>query len=242
MFTRQGATPRTPQAAPQRSTLSLTWRALCGAALLTLLIIGSLAARGAAAAVSADAPGYAALAQAARLLPSQRPAAAPTDPGFGSTPAPGSTLNLGRTGIGTPISATITISETGGAALVIANPVLSEPNGDHDYTLTGPAFPLTIADGGAAQQLTVTCRPTLTRTRFAVLRLDTNDPTQPNVYYLFTCTGTNPAYSSAPGVGSVIDFGSTSVGTAITTTLTIYETGNDTLRVSSPTFSGADQR
>ena len=81
-------------------------------------------------------------------------------PGYGSDPASGSSINVGTATVGSTISTTLTISETGEATLVVT-PTLSGPNaGDFGFTPTT----LTILDGGAARDLSIGCTPSVTGT------------------------------------------------------------------------------
>ncbi|MBN2006874.1 MAG: choice-of-anchor D domain-containing protein, partial [Anaerolineae bacterium] len=109
---------------------------------------------------------------------------APGYPGYGSTPAPGSTLNVGITEIGVLISTTMTIYETGDVTLVVT-PTLSGAAAA-DFSITPPT--LSILDGGAAQALTVSCTPSMAGTRAATLTVAHNAPGSP-AFYPLRCTG-----------------------------------------------------
>ncbi|HNT74232.1 MAG TPA: choice-of-anchor D domain-containing protein [Anaerolineae bacterium] len=109
---------------------------------------------------------------------------APGHPGYGSTPAPGSALDLGTTNMGRTISATLSIFETGDMTLVVTPTVSGANAGDFSVT---PST-LTIEDGGAAQTLTIACTPTLDGTRVATLTVAHNAPGGPALYSLH-CTG-----------------------------------------------------
>ncbi|MBN1285424.1 MAG: DUF11 domain-containing protein [Anaerolineae bacterium] len=109
-------------------------------------------------------------------------------PGYGSTPAPGSTLDFGSMTVHQPVSLTLNIFETGNADLEASNPTII---GEHasDFAVAGLTFPLTITDGAPGQDLTVTCTPGDVGERTATLTLSTNDPDNPTVSYSMTCTG-----------------------------------------------------
>lgn len=104
--------------------------------------------------------------------------------GYHSFPAPGSPINLGTTNISSTISTTLTINEIGDMPLVIT-PTLS--GADTENFRFTPTF-LTIPDGGAAQDLTVECTPSITGTLTATLSVAHNAPDSPAVYPL-TCIG-----------------------------------------------------
>ncbi|MBI5668553.1 MAG: choice-of-anchor D domain-containing protein [Chloroflexi bacterium] len=170
--------------------------------------------------------------------------APPSQPGYDSVPPPGGTIDFGSSQVGTPITNnTLTISETGNAALTISNPSITGANAT-DFSVTAPSFPITINDGGATQAVTLRCNPSATGLRTANLTFTTNDPARPNPSYTLQCTGTAapaPSYQSVPAPGSTIDLGSSTVGTSITVdALTISETGTLPLTVSNPTITGAN--
>ncbi len=111
-----------------------------------------------------------------------------SQPGYGSDPAPGSSIDVGTANVGSTISATLTISETGAATLVVT-PTLSGPDA------AGFGFApttLTILDGGAVQDLTISCTPsvsgTLATPLTATLTVVHNAPGSPAVYSL-SCSG-----------------------------------------------------
>ena len=108
---------------------------------------------------------------------------------FASDPINGSTINLGSTGVGLPITATLTISNTGTGTrlLTVGNPVISGPNAA-DFKVSGPVFPLSLPPGGSAKVI-LECNPANIGARTAILTFTTNDPTKPTVAYALTCTG-----------------------------------------------------
>lgn len=118
--------------------------------------------------------------------------AAPTA-GFSSNPAPNSTWHIGSPFVGFSGSGNIVVNETGSAALEVGlaggslATAITGPNAS-EFTITAPtSFPLTIADGGQAERITVQCTPTAAGLRTATLTLSTNDPSQPTVTYTLTC-------------------------------------------------------
>ncbi len=109
---------------------------------------------------------------------------APGYPGYGSTPTPGSAINVGATDVGVPVSATLSVFETGDMMLVLT-PTLSGADAA-DFSVT-PAT-LSILDGGAAQELTLVCTPAMAGTRAATLTVAHNAPGNP-AFYPLRCTG-----------------------------------------------------
>lgn len=112
-------------------------------------------------------------------------------PAYNSTPAPSSTLDFGAVAVGTTLNFILTISEVGTAPLIINVPSGGALSGEHalDFTLFGPTFPVTIADGGAPIILTIQCSPKALGTRNAALNLTSSDPSRPTITYPLRCTG-----------------------------------------------------
>jgi hypothetical protein len=117
----------------------------------------------------------------------------PPQPGYGSTPAPGSTINVGTAGVGRTVSTALTISETGEATLGVT-PTLSGPDaGDFGFAPTT----LSILNGGPAQDLTISCTPSFTGTLAGTLTVAHNASGSPAVYPL-RCTGEPLTYIYLP--------------------------------------------
>jgi len=160
-------------------------------------------------------------------------------PGYGSTPITNSIIEVGSVVTGSLISTSLSINETGNATLTVTSLQVSGAN-DGKFSVSPTA--LTIADGGAAQNVTISCTPTATGTITATLTVSHNAIGSPATYTL-SCTGlaaAAPGYGSSPAVGSTINVGSVTVGSAVSTTLTINETGNATLTVTNVSVSGAN--
>ncbi|RRR71864.1 MAG: DUF11 domain-containing protein [Candidatus Viridilinea halotolerans] len=110
-------------------------------------------------------------------------------PGYGSTPAPGATLDVGSVLVGNSVTVTLTISETGNALLRVSDPQLTGTGAAH-FRLANPSrFPLELADGAAPQALALVCTPSAAGVFSATLTLNTNDPTRPTVSYPLACEG-----------------------------------------------------
>jgi len=105
--------------------------------------------------------------------------------GYGSSPAPGSEINVGSATVGSSTSADLSVSETGDATLQVTSHSLSGSNAA-DFSVS-PAT-LTIPDGGGPQKLAITCTPGATGARTAILTVNHNAPDSPATYSL-TCTG-----------------------------------------------------
>lgn len=108
-------------------------------------------------------------------------------PGFGSTPNAPGPLTFGNVVVGQTKSLNVMVEETGDASLHVSNPVLSGANpGDFSF---GAGVDVTIADGGAAVAVPLTCTPSEFDIRTATLTLSTNDPTKPSVSFALSCFG-----------------------------------------------------
>lgn len=118
-----------------------------------------------------------------------------TGPSLESNPDPDNAIAFGDVTLGQTDTATLTLSEIGDAALVISDPVIGGLHRD-DFEVVSPTFPITIADGGAAVDVTLRVAPYVAGARSASLTLTTNDPAQPTVSYPLTATGV--AVSSYP--------------------------------------------
>ncbi|MDM8530766.1 Ig-like domain-containing protein [Anaerolineales bacterium HSG25] len=109
----------------------------------------------------------------------------PAVPGYASSPASGSTIDVGTVAVGASGNITLTVSENGSDALNVTGHSLSGANAA-DFSVT-PAT-LSISDGGAAQDLTITCTPSSAETRTAMLTVNHNADDSPATYTL-QCTG-----------------------------------------------------
>ncbi len=110
-------------------------------------------------------------------------------PGYGSTPAPGNTIDLGTTEVGSTISATLTIRETGDMTLTVTPALSGLDRGDFAV----PTATLTLLDGGPAQELVISCTPMLAATRAATLTVTHNAEGSPAVYAL-RCAGKHSSH------------------------------------------------
>jgi acetyltransferase-like isoleucine patch superfamily enzyme len=117
----------------------------------------------------------------------------PLIPGYSSTPAPNSTLDLGSSYVDKRTTQTIEIQETGNVELTVAlaETAITGTYAD-DFSLLSPDFPLSISDGGQTQHIKVQCQPSTLGTRTATLNLVSNDPSNQTPTYQLKCTGTSP--------------------------------------------------
>jgi hypothetical protein len=105
--------------------------------------------------------------------------------GYGSTPAPGSVINVGTTAVNSLVTTALTVFETGSANLTVG--LAAAPTGD--FAIISGAPPFTIVNGGAPMTVIIRCIPSAQGARNASMTFTTNDPARPTVTYLLTCTG-----------------------------------------------------
>ncbi len=155
-------------------------------------------------------------------------------PGYGSMPAISSTINVGSVAVGSAVSKTLTISETGTSILTVTTRVVGGTDAK-SFVIT-PTATFSITDGGAPKDLTIVCKPTVVGVLSATLTINHNAGSPAT--YILNCTGLGVGYGSAPAPKAVIPVGSVAVGSTVNTTLTISETGNLLLMVTSISLSG----
>ncbi|OQX12979.1 MAG: hypothetical protein BWK80_43220, partial [Desulfobacteraceae bacterium IS3] len=103
--------------------------------------------------------------------------------------------------MGVSVSKTLSIIETGNAELKVTSHALSGAN-TGDFSVTPKT--LTIADGGAAQNLTVQCTPGAPGARTATLTVSHNAAGSPATYTL-NCTGKLPGDVNGDGMVNLAD-------------------------------------
>lgn len=158
-------------------------------------------------------------------------------PGYGSDPAPDTTIGVGSADLNTSVTRDLTVSETGGATLKVTSAVLSGANAS-EFSVSPDEF--TIVDGGSPQTMTITCTPTATGLRTVMLTVNHDAPNSPAEYTLNCYGGTTniPGYNSDPIPGSTIGVGSAIIGASVSTNhFTISETGDAELDVTNITLS-----
>jgi uncharacterized membrane protein len=144
------------------------------------------------------------------------------DPGsYQSSPPPGSTLNIGGSTVGTPVSNSTLRVTNGGTttALTISNASITGANAA-DFTVTLPPIPFSLAVG-ASQNVTIQCTPGGAGPRNAQLQLTTDDPNNLSPAYPLTCTGLVPAFSSVPAPGGTLNIGNVPVGSSATANIAV---------------------
>jgi hypothetical protein len=118
--------------------------------------------------------------------------------GFGSTPAPGATIDLGAVELGTTTGAmNIDVSETGDQTLDVTAITFSGAN-MADFATS--AAPFMIADGGANVLVDLTCTPGGRGMRTGTVELTNNSVNSPNAQYTVECAGLSPNVAAPANV------------------------------------------
>lgn len=151
-------------------------------------------------------------------------------PGYGSVPAPGSPLLPITTTTNTQGTTTFLVSETGNAQLDVTSVTVT---GGPVLTVAPPSF--SIADGGPSVLVTVSCLSASNGVFAGTVTVQHNAAGSPATYPV-TCNVNPvaaPGYGSVPAPGSPLNPITTVTNSTGTTTLTVSETGNALLDVTS---------
>jgi Abnormal spindle-like microcephaly-assoc'd, ASPM-SPD-2-Hydin len=160
-------------------------------------------------------------------------------PGYQSAPTPGSTIFVGASRLGVPITNTLVISNTGNDPLVFT-PTLSGAN-QLEFALVNNSGSTNIPANGTPINLSIVCTPQVLGARSAQLDVSHNDTAQTSpVSYPLNCNGAQPQFAAQPAATTEIAFGSVPVNTVLTQTIVVSETGNDTLVINDIALIGAN--
>jgi len=151
-------------------------------------------------------------------------------PGLAITPA---SYNFGSIVDGQTKSEEITVTNTGTAALTVANLAVS----GGAYSVSGLATPASIAAGGTAT-FNVLFAPTTAGAQSGTVSLTSNAPNSPNVLALSgTGTAASVTLSSNP---TSVSFASVNAGSTSSKSVTITNSGNTSLTISQVTVNAKD--
>src|ERR1700739_4970728 len=142
-----------------------------------------------------------------------------------------SPVAFGNATVGVSNTQTMTIQNTGTANLSVTQATV---NGQ-GFALSGLALPLSIAPGGAAS-VTLSFSPTSATNYAGTLSLSSNAPVSPSTVAL---TGSGLAQTLQLSVSPTsLSFGSATVGSSSSQTVTISNTGNSDVNVTQIAISG----
>lgn len=141
-----------------------------------------------------------------------------------------STVAFGNQRVGTPATQTVTLSNASTGSVTVS---AINKTGAAAFSFSGPALPFTLAPG-ATTSLTVSFTPTAIGAVTGSLSIVSSDPSSPTVVNM---SGTGIQSGAVLSVNS-LSFGNQRVGTtSATRAVTISNTGNATLNISSLTVS-----
>jgi 6-phosphogluconolactonase (cycloisomerase 2 family) len=162
-------------------------------------------------------------------------------PGYGSDPSEPGPINVGNTQTSTTVTTTLVVSNTGDFLLTITPSALTGSN-PGDFSV--PLSIINIPKGGAPHNIVISCTPSATGPRSALMGMATTDvPLHAVVGYLLKCNGfAAPAagFSSSPILPGPITFPNTVLGDSSSQTIKVFETGDATLNVNHNPLSGAN--
>ncbi|MBI5684477.1 MAG: choice-of-anchor D domain-containing protein [Verrucomicrobia bacterium] len=155
-------------------------------------------------------------------------------PAVSSLSATPTSLAFGSLSVGTPASQSVTLRNSGTASATVSSLALG---GSADFKMaTGtPATPLTVAAGGTVT-LSVVYTPSVASAASGTLTIASNDPANPQIAIALSGTGTASHMTVSP---VALDFGSSTVGTTVTRTTTVSNSGNAAGSVTALSLTGS---
>jgi hypothetical protein len=151
-------------------------------------------------------------------------------PGFSATPT---ALFFGNINIGATSTQTLTISNPGTANTVVTAATISGSG----LTIVSPAFPLTLTPG-TSQVVTISFSPQNAGSVTGVVTFTSNAPASPVISVVASANGSSPTTSVTP-VPSIVNFGSTPLGSTYQQSIVLYNTGNTSVTVNNAFVIGA---
>lgn len=142
-------------------------------------------------------------------------------------------LFFGNVNVGSTVTQTITMSNPGTANTVVSAATVSGSG----LTIVSPAFPLTLAPG-ASQAVVIQFAPQNTGSVTGVITFTSNAASSPVVSVVASANGSTPV-TSVLAYPSTLNFGAVPLGIPYAENVVLYNTGNTTVTVFSPSISGA---
>ena len=144
-----------------------------------------------------------------------------------------SAVQFGTVSIGSTGNANLAISNTGGTDLSISVISITGP----EFGLTGISTPKTIS-AGQSVPVALAFKPTAAGALSGSLTITSNDPTNPTMTVSLNGTGSTAAVGQLQDVPSSLSFGSVSVGSSGTKQITLSNTGNAAVQITSIAAAG----
>jgi hypothetical protein len=144
-----------------------------------------------------------------------------------------SAVQFGTVSVGSTGNANLAISNTGGSDLSIS--VISIAGAE--FGLTGISTPKTIS-AGQSVPVALTFKPSAAGAVSGSLTITSNDPTNPTMTVTLNGTGSTAAVGQLQDVPSSLSFGSVSVGSSGTKQITLSNTGNAAVQITSIAAAG----
>ncbi len=213
-FTVSGATFPLTLNAGQSATLTVQYKPTATGAASGQLTINSNSASGSSVAVALSGTG-----------------AAATSPQLTVSAA---SLAFGNVTVKTASTKTVTLTSSGTSALTVNSAAITGTG----FTVSGATFPLTL-NAGQSATLTVQFKPTATGAVSGQLTISSNSTTGSTTAVALSGTGAAASSPQLTVSAASLAFGSITVNTASTKTVTLTSSGTSALKVNSAAITGA---
>jgi hypothetical protein len=150
--------------------------------------------------------------------------------GFAVTPT---ILFIGNVNVGSSTTQTITMSNPGSANTVVSAATVSGSG----LSIVSPAFPLTLSPG-TTQAVVIQFAPQDTGSVTGVITFTSNAASSPVVSVVASANGSSPV-TSVVAYPTTLNFGGVPIGLTYAGNVVLYNTGNTSVTVYSPSISGA---
>jgi hypothetical protein len=144
-----------------------------------------------------------------------------------------SSVDFGTVGTGSQGTASVVVSNTGGADLIIS---VITVNGT-DFAVSGVTTPKTISAGQSAS-MSLAFHPAAAGAVTGSITITSNDPVTPASTISLAGTGSATPIGQLSATPSSLSFGGIAIGSNATQQITLNNTGNGTTHISAVTISG----
>lgn len=146
-------------------------------------------------------------------------------------------LNFSDVTVNEDSTLSVNINNNGDQELVVGLLDIIGPNADQFSISAGPTPPFSILPGAQPANLSITFSPTFFGTKFASLRIISNDPASDTLEILISGTGVEPDIDTDP---DTVMFGEVQVGQNTTAAFNVFNIGGAPLEITGMTFSGTN--